>query len=217
LQPLIDLLAYDDNEEIQCHAISTLRNLAASSERNKRAIVEAGAVERIRELVLQVPLSVQSEMTAAVAVLALSEELKGRILSESVLEVLVPLTGSASVEVCGNAAAAIGNLSGKVRDYTPFLQVWDQPSGGLHGYLLRFLDESQDPAFQHIAIWTLVQFLEGGDSRLHDKIYKSSKIIAAVGRIAQEVPLDDVDGGDEGDIDGDMFMLARRVVGLVRR
>lgn len=72
LQPLIDLLSFDENEEVQCHAISTLRNLAASSERNKGAIVEAGAVERIKDLVLVVPLAVQSEMTACVAVLALS-------------------------------------------------------------------------------------------------------------------------------------------------
>lgn len=72
LAPLIDLLAYDENEEIQCHAISTLRNLAASSEGNKRAIVDAGAAERIRDLVLQVPVTVQSEMTACAAVLGLS-------------------------------------------------------------------------------------------------------------------------------------------------
>jgi HEAT repeat protein len=72
LQPLIELLAYEENEEIQCHAISTLRNLAASSEKNKLAIVEAGAVERIKSLVLTVPLSVQSEMTACAAVLGLS-------------------------------------------------------------------------------------------------------------------------------------------------
>lgn len=74
LQPLIDLLSFDENEEVQCHAISTLRNLAASSEKNKGAIVEAGAVEKIKELVLSVPLNVQSEMTACVAVLALSGE-----------------------------------------------------------------------------------------------------------------------------------------------
>ena len=72
LNPLIDLLAYEDNEEIQCHAISTLRNLAASSEKNKQAIVEAGAVTKIKELVLKVPVSVQSEMTACAAVLGLS-------------------------------------------------------------------------------------------------------------------------------------------------
>jgi vacuolar protein 8 len=49
-----------------------LRNLAASSEKNKKAIVKAGAVQSIKELVLEVPINVQSEMTACVAVLALS-------------------------------------------------------------------------------------------------------------------------------------------------
>jgi vacuolar protein 8 len=75
LQPLIHLLAFRENEEVQCHAISTLRNLAASSEKNKTAIVAAGAIRSIKELVLEVPLNVQSEMTACVAVLALSGRL----------------------------------------------------------------------------------------------------------------------------------------------
>jgi len=65
-------LSFEDNEEVQCHAISTLRNLAASSEKNKSQIVQAGAVAKIKELVLKVSLNVQSEMTACVAVLALS-------------------------------------------------------------------------------------------------------------------------------------------------
>ncbi|KFL63063.1 vacuolar protein 8 [Trichophyton rubrum CBS 118892] len=72
LKPLVDLLGSIDNEEIQCHAISTLRNLAASSDRNKELVLEAGAVQKCKELVLQVPLTVQSEMTAAIAVLALT-------------------------------------------------------------------------------------------------------------------------------------------------
>jgi vacuolar protein 8 len=72
LHPLINLLAFKDNEEVQCHAISTLRNLAASSEKNKGAIVKAGAVQSIKDLVLEVPMNVQSEMTACIAVLALS-------------------------------------------------------------------------------------------------------------------------------------------------
>lgn len=113
VNPLIELLSYDDNEEIQCHAISTLRNLAASSERNRKAIVEAGAVERIRTLIHRVPASVQTEMTAAIAVLALSDELKPQLLSMSILQVLVPLTASTKMEVQRNSAAAIGNLSSK--------------------------------------------------------------------------------------------------------
>lgn len=72
LEPLIQLLSFEDNEEVQCHAISTLRNLAASSERNKGQIMQAGAVTKIKELVLNVSLNVQSEMTACIAVLALS-------------------------------------------------------------------------------------------------------------------------------------------------
>lgn len=113
LAPLVHLLGSTDNEEIQCHAISTLRNLAASSERNKQLVLEAGAVQKCKQLVLEVPLSVQSEMTAAIAVLALSDQLKTDLLNLGVFDVLIPLTDSASVEVQGNSAAALGNLSSK--------------------------------------------------------------------------------------------------------
>jgi vacuolar protein 8 len=113
LIPLVDLLGTTDNEEIQCHAISTLRNLAASSDKNKELVLQAGAVAKCNELVLNVPLTVQSEMTAAIAVLALSDELKPRLLDLGVFDVLIPLTESESVEVQGNSAAALGNLSSK--------------------------------------------------------------------------------------------------------
>lgn len=83
------------------------------------------------------PLAVQSEMTACVAVLALSgecgiaeswvpnvpracvvvdqssDDLKPQLLEMGICEVLIPLTNSPSVEVQGNSAAAIGNLSSK--------------------------------------------------------------------------------------------------------
>lgn len=72
LQPLVNLLAFKDSSEVRCHAASTLRNLAANSHENKRAIFNAGAVRSIKELVLEMPMDVQSEMTACVAVLALS-------------------------------------------------------------------------------------------------------------------------------------------------
>ncbi|KAI8447751.1 armadillo-type protein [Phakopsora pachyrhizi] len=116
LHPLIELLAYDKSEEIQCHAISTLRNLAASSEKNKEAMVKAGVIKQIKELVLSVPLSVQSEMTACAAVLGLSEDIKGQLLDLGILEVLIPLTNSISVEVQRKRAAAIGNLSSKGKE-----------------------------------------------------------------------------------------------------
>ncbi|PLW05674.1 hypothetical protein PCASD_11319 [Puccinia coronata f. sp. avenae] len=196
LNPLIELLAYDENEEIQCHAISTLRNLAASSEKNKAAIVEAGAIERIKELVLSVPLSVQSEMTACAAVLGLSEDIKGHLLDLGILEVLIPLTNSVSVEVQGNSAAAIGNLSSKAEDYSAFNSVWDKPEGGLEGYLVRFL-ESSDPTFQHIAVWTCVQLLDSGEHFLENHIRSSKFILPLVTQLALSN-----DGGTGGGASG---------------
>ena len=72
LPPLVKHLGNEASEEVQCHAISTLRNLAATNEKNKRKIMEAGVVERIISLVAKSPVSVMSEMTACLAVLALS-------------------------------------------------------------------------------------------------------------------------------------------------
>ena len=111
LQPLIDILSFKDNEEVQCHAFSTLRNLAASSERNKIAIAKAGVVHSIKELVLDVSVNIQSVMTACVAVLTLSDDVKGKLLEMGICEVLIPLTNSPSSEVQGNSATALGNLS----------------------------------------------------------------------------------------------------------
>lgn len=228
LRPLVDLLGSTDNEEIQCHAISTLRNLAASSDRNKQLVLDAGAVEECKRLVLQVPLSVQSEMTAAIAVLALSDELKPHLLKLGVFDVLIPLTESESIEVQGNSAAALGNLSSKgtsdlaerpgnndtnnilVGDYTLFLESWNQPSGGIHGYLSRFL-ASRDATFQHIAIWTLLQLLESNDQSLLETINKADDVMQMVREISEKtVESEDEGEGSEDGGEGEVVALARR-------
>ncbi|KAL9030365.1 MAG: hypothetical protein Q9196_001515 [Gyalolechia fulgens] len=212
LTPLVELLGSTDNEEIQCHAISTLRNLAASSERNKQLVLEAGAVQKCKQLVLEVPLSVQSEMTAAIAVLALSDQLKTDLLNLGVFDVLIPLTDSASVEVQGNSAAALGNLSSKVGDYSVFIQDWTLPNGGIHGYLTRFLD-SGDSTFQHIAIWTLVQLLESEDEKLISLIHNADDIVKTVRTIADKNVESDEDEAEDGE--GEVVALARRACELL--
>ncbi|EFR04667.1 vacuolar protein 8 [Nannizzia gypsea CBS 118893] len=214
LKPLVDLLGSIDNEEIQCHAISTLRNLAASSDRNKELVLEAGAVQKCKELVLQVPLTVQSEMTAAIAVLALSDDLKSRLLKLGVFEVLIPLTASESIEVQGNSAAALGNLSSKVGDYSIFVRDWTEPNGGLHGYLNRFL-ASGDPTFQHIAIWTLLQLIESEDKRLIGFITRSEDIIQLVRTIANKNLESDDEGEDAEEGTAEVIALAQRSLELL--
>lgn len=230
LKPLVDLLGSTENEEIQCHAISTLRNLAASSDRNKQLVLEAGAVQKCKQLVLDVPVSVQSEMTAAIAVLALSDDLKSHLLNLGVFDVLIPLTASESVEVQGNSAAALGNLSSKgkfyiqyarsnymltnstVGDYSIFIQDWTEPNGGIHGYLKRFL-ASGDPTFQHIAIWTLLQLLESEDRKLINLIGKSEEIVQMIKTISDK-PIESDDEGEE-DGEGEVVQLAQRSLQLL--
>ena len=207
LKPLVELLGSTNNEEIQCHAISTLRNLAASSDRNKELVLQAGAVQKCKELVLHVPLSVQSEMTAAIAVLALSDDLKPYLLNLGVFDVLIPLTDSASIEVQGNSAAALGNLSSKVRDYSYFVRDWSNPNGGIHGYLERFL-ASGDPTFQHIAIWTLLQLLESENQQLVNFITESDGIVEMVKLISDKNIESDEEDAEDGE--GEVIALARR-------
>lgn len=232
LKPLVDLLGSTDNEEIQCHAISTLRNLAASSDRNKALVLEAGAVQKCKQLVLDVPVAVQSEMTAAIAVLALSDELKTNLLDLGVFDVLIPLTQSSSIEVQGNSAAALGNLSSKgtflhsskpvppartdvgvVGDYAIFIQAWTEPSGGIHGYLSRFL-ESGDPTFQHIAIWTLLQLLESEDKKLIGLIGKSDDVVDMIKQIANK-QIEADENEQEEDDEGEVVNLAQRCLELL--
>ncbi|KAK0742273.1 armadillo-type protein [Apiosordaria backusii] len=212
LKPLVDLLGSTDNEEIQCHAISTLRNLAASSDRNKSLVLEAGAVEKCKQLVLEVPVTVQGEMTAAIAVLALSDELKTHLLELGVFEVLIPLTMSPSIEVQGNSAAALGNLSSKVGDYSIFIQSWTEPSDGIHGYLSRFL-ASGDATFQHIAIWTLLQLVESEDKKLIGLIGKSTDIMEMMKQIANRQV--ESDNELEDDDEGEVVTLAQRCLELL--
>ncbi|KAI4214258.1 MAG: hypothetical protein LQ351_003343 [Letrouitia transgressa] len=212
LKPLVELLGSTDNEEIQCHAISTLRNLAASSDRNKQLVLEAGAVQKCKQLVLDVPLTVQSEMTAAIAVLALSDELKTHLLKLGVFDVLIPLTDSPSIEVQGNSAAALGNLSSKVGDYSVFVQDWTSPNGGIQGYLNRFL-ASGDATFQHIAIWTLVQLLESEDKRLISLIYKAEDVTKMIQQISDKNVEADDDDTEDGE--GEVVALARRALELL--
>ncbi|KIN04268.1 hypothetical protein OIDMADRAFT_40317 [Oidiodendron maius Zn] len=212
LKPLVDLLGSTDNEEIQCHAISTLRNLAASSDRNKALVLEAGAVQKCKQLVLDVPLSVQSEMTAAIAVLALSDDLKTHLLNLGVFDVLIPLTDSPSIEVQGNSAAALGNLSSKVGDYSIFIRNWTEPNGGIRGYLDRFL-ASGDATFQHIAIWTLLQLLESEDKKLINLIGKSEEIVQMIKTIADKQVESDDEGEEDGE--GEVIQLAQRSLQLL--
>lgn len=217
LGPLIALLSHE-MEEIQCHAISTLRNLAAgtstvdeesedfvknqSKKDHKAMLVASGALETIQRLMEQsiqrtpgyreLSWPVMSEMTACLAVLALSDQLKPRLLQSGIIRTLLPLTQQQTpTDVQGNAAAALGNLATKAPDMTPFLKDWDP----ICSYLERFLEpipisgthyhemDEASGTFQHIAIWTLLQFCEQGD-KIRKKIQERPQLTRLVQNVA---------------------------------
>ena len=72
LQPLVALLAFKDDERTQGDAAAALRGLAAGTRKNRRAIFNAGAVQFIKELVFEVPLSIQIQMTGCIRNLSCS-------------------------------------------------------------------------------------------------------------------------------------------------
>ena len=89
-------------------------------------------------------------------------------------------------------------------DYAPFNAVWNQPDGGLHTYLVRFLGSS-DQTFQHIAVWvshtsvnparrlltvlqTIVQLLEAEDETLTNNIRSSPILLSLIKQLSAAAP-----------------------------
>ena len=98
-----------------------------------------------------------------------------------------------------------------VGDYSIFLQNWTSPSGGIHGYLSRFL-ASGDPTFQHIAIWTLLQLLESGDDKLLETINSSEEVMNMVRDISEKSVESDDESGEDGE--AEVVALAKRCLEL---
>ncbi|CCE66058.1 hypothetical protein TPHA_0O00890 [Tetrapisispora phaffii CBS 4417] len=183
LKPLVKLLDFKGSEEIQCHTVSTLRNLAASSEKNRNEFFESGAVEKCKQLALDSPISVQSEISACFAILALADVSKMTLLNLNILDALLPMTFSDNQEVSGNAAAALANLCSRINNYSKIMDAWDQPSDGIRGFLVRFL-QSNYITFEHIALWTILQLLESHNDRIVQLVKNDKEIIDGVRHMA---------------------------------
>lgn len=96
-------------------------------------------------------------------------------------------------------------------DYSAFVKCWTEPEGGFRSYLQRFL-VSGDSAFQHIAVWTVLQLLESGNAKLKELIMESKEIVQQVRKIGKkELPKDEDDVEDEGEV----IPLAKRAAELM--
>ncbi|XP_072042149.1 uncharacterized protein [Amphiura filiformis] len=144
--------------DAHCHAAGTVRNLAAGSQAN--VIVEQGVLDSLIFVFLQTtsPVSVQAEITAAMAVMGSNESARKRLTNGGTGKILSRLVSlavnSTHSEVQYNSAGTIGQMLSA--DLTSHLISTNQ--SGIMTYLQQFL-ESVDPAFVHIALWTIMQLL----------------------------------------------------------
>ncbi|XP_071855605.1 uncharacterized protein [Apostichopus japonicus] len=145
--------------DAHCHAAGTLRNLAAGSK--TRLILEQDGLDSLTAAFVDstAPVSVQTEVTAALAVIAGNNEARKRLLqlgNGRIFTRLVNLAAqSASSEVQYNSAGTIGQL---VQLEIPSeVVVSNLPS--IMKYLTVFL-ESKEKNFAHISLWTILQLLK---------------------------------------------------------
>lgn len=99
-----------------------------------------------------------------------------------------------------------------VGDYSIFIQNWNDPNGGIHGYLSRFL-QSGDATFQHIAVWTLLQLFESEDKTLIGHIGKADDIIENIRAIANRQV--EAEPEFEEEDEGEVVNLAQRCLELL--
>lgn len=99
-----------------------------------------------------------------------------------------------------------------VGDYSIFVQNWNEPNGGIHGYLYRFL-QSGDATFQHIAVWTLLQLFESEDKALIGLIGKADDIIEQIRNIASRQVVSEAQ--EEEEDEGEVVSLAQRCLELL--
>lgn len=99
-----------------------------------------------------------------------------------------------------------------VGDYSIFVQNWNEPNEGIHGYLERFL-QSGDATFQHIAVWTLLQLFESEDKTLIGLIGKADDVINHIQAIASR-QVDNEPEIEEED-EGEVVNLAQRCLELL--
>jgi vacuolar protein 8 len=235
LSPLVEFFTFSEVEEIQCYAISTIRNLAvdADLDTNKELMLQAGVVSKCVELILKASQPVQLEMIAVIQIFTLGDELNPTLLDPGVFDVLITLTESDNVEIQGRATAAFGNISSKgefpvifiwmyerrlceVSNYDIFIDKWAEPHSGLYGFLHRLLD-SGNLTFQYVATRTLVQLLESEDKRLLEKISQTDDIVVMVKALANRAVTIDREGDEEGNEEGEREVVrhARRCASLL--
>ncbi|XP_022101489.1 vacuolar protein 8-like [Acanthaster planci] len=158
LLELGNLLREPMSWDAHCHAAGTIRNLAAGDQ--LRAIVEKGTLDSLIVAFMRStsPLAVQSELTAALAVLSADEQAKAILVNAQDWKVFSKLI---SLAANSHHADVQYNSAGTI-DLKPELITANIL--GLLRYIERFV-KHPDPSFIHIGLWTSLQLLKDATFR----------------------------------------------------
>ncbi|KAF9403586.1 Vacuolar protein 8 [Mortierella sp. AD011] len=184
LNRLSELLAYSEMEEIQCKAVSTLFRLVHNNQPGGAAILNAGVVERVRELFLDVPAEVQGLMSILVSSLIDIDKLRPRLVRLGVVDIFIYCTASSGEKAPGYGMKALIKLHEKLLDLQPLEDAWETPAQGIQGGLIRFLDSPKDDYRKH-ALMAITFILKGKSKKLKKLVRGSTKLNSAVRRVAQ--------------------------------
>ncbi|KAF9403584.1 Vacuolar protein 8 [Mortierella sp. AD011] len=183
LDRLIELLECTD-EDIQDLAASTLFRLANNSELGRAAVANSNVVERIRVLVPNSPPEIQTFMVMITSTLIDNGILRRRLIPLGVIDIFIHCTTSSSERGRRYAANAIGKVVLFLSDYQPLVKAWGIPAGGIHGFLLRLL-EDPDEMSRMRGIGIILSTLDSKNEKMINMVKNAGKLKAALRQIAQ--------------------------------
>ncbi|KAJ2001320.1 Vacuolar protein 8 [Coemansia thaxteri] len=212
LAELVDLIPQADEPELQCHAISTVRNMAANSGTDKQVFVELGLFDRVKAALSdsRTQPKVVCELVAALSVFALNDKLWRPIVELGLCRLLVQVaTRSRNVEAEYSASLALGTLAGKGLSevFDEYARLWRgvPNGGGLRAHLAKVvtLSEYANTNVRSVGMWLILVLLNSGREDLKERIVGDAQLVAAIEELAKtsndDVAVPPVDGDGESD------------------
>ncbi|KAJ2454927.1 Vacuolar protein 8 [Coemansia sp. RSA 2336] len=174
---LLDLAVDAADADVRCHAIATVRNLAANSG-DKQALLDADLLDRLGAALDTKCPQARAELAAAFSVFVLNDQLWRPVVERGLC---VPL---ARLLLCGHADAelsaclALGALAGRHAEAVEeLLRLWPR---GLRNGLTRQLAESASDAARAAALWLISALLAGRPSQARRLLAADTSLLATV-------------------------------------
>ncbi|KAJ2297961.1 Vacuolar protein 8 [Coemansia sp. RSA 2706] len=183
LPELMDLVPQADQPELQCHAIATIRNLAANNGSDKQAFLDTGLFDRF-QMTLEakgVQPQVLCELAAAFSVFALNDQLWRPIVELGICRLLVQLLRCGHMDTEYNTCLALGSLVGKGHPEAAeeLMRFWPR---GLRKALLQALTLPEYAAsnVRPGALWVIMALLNSRPTVVRKTLRSDAPILTAI-------------------------------------